>query len=429
MRDFFKKLFGGKEPESILVAFDSIPGLVSEREAAAEARLNEQTDAPKQNIRNAVARLRLIVNTIAGAEHDPEIHPRLKNIAKNTLPQYIRAMHTALAKDLPEETEEFYLASVECVKSCLNSMKGPGRYLQIVFPDEMKDSRAGIDVIGREINAITAALGEYRKERATLTEVRLLHASIHDSMQDLGRAREKYQRISQRIRETAERIDAIDREMAALPSDPRMTEVDAKRSALKEVEVQRDDRARAYAALSMTASHVLRKAEKIAAKQKHPGEMAILKHAMFLLSDHELPDPDEIEKAMTAASPIAERMIEAGEISLKNKEERAVFADTAHFCSDMSRTCSDLRRFEENCRAAQEALQTHPLIAKSGSLAREKAQLGAMLEKERLTQTDLSEWQEKTKERIPKLREELRKKVGDIIGKNVQFQDDTPQPA
>lgn len=425
MRDFFKKIFGAKEPESVTIAFDSIPGMLDAREAAARSTLKEQTITPKQNIRNAVAQLQLIINAIAGAEHDPAIHPKLKSIAKNTLPQFIRAMNTALSKDLPDDSEEFYLASVECVKSCLNNINGPGRYLQIVFPEEMKASRTGINAIGHEINIITAALGASRKEIAAVTGARSLYTNILGSTADVTKAAEKNQRTRQRIEEISGRLFAIGQELAAMPADPRMAEVEERRKSLHELEQHLEEKTRTYAALSMTASHVLRKAEKIAAKQKNASEIAILKHAMALLSDHELPDNTELESALAAACPVVERMIGAGEIALKNKEERAVFSDTARFCSDMGRTCTDLRTQDGACRKAQEALQVHPLLVKSGSLEREKTQLEAMLEKEQLSLKDLSDWQQKTKDRIPLLREELAKKVGDITGKNVQFSDDS----
>src|SRR5512145_1780762 len=131
MRDFLKKLFSGKEPESVVVEFEALPRLLKSREEAAKAKYDATTEEPVRNIRNAAAQLQHIVNTIAGAEHDPAIHPKLKSIAKNTLPQFIRSMNSSLAKELPEDPDEFYPAAVECVKGCLNSMKGPGRYLQI----------------------------------------------------------------------------------------------------------------------------------------------------------------------------------------------------------------------------------------------------------------------------------------------------------
>jgi hypothetical protein len=429
MRDFFKKLFAGKEPESVSLALTDIPDLIRNREKAARSALEENTREPIRNIRNAVAQLQLIVNTIAGAEHDPEIHPRLKNIAKNTLPQYVRAMNTALAKDLPDDPEEFYTASVECVKNCLNSIKGPGRYLQIVFPEEMKASRNGIDAIGREINRITTAIGEYRRETAAISQVRAHHAAILDARAGLLKAEEKSRRVIQRIREITDRLSGIEREEKAMPADPGMAEVEERRASLQVLERDRDEKARAYAALSMTTSHVFRKAEKIASRQRHAEEVLKLKHAMHILSDHELPDPDELQTALAAACPVAERMIALGEIALKNKEERAVFSDPGSFCSEMCRTCAELRTHEVAHRDAQETLLAHPLLMKAGSLEREKTQLGLMLEKEQHTQQELDEWQRKTRNHVPVLTEELRKHMEALLGKQIHLLDDNHPPS
>ena len=206
-------------------------------------------------------------------------------------------------------------------------------------------------------------------------------------------------------------------------ADPQMADARAKQAQIADLEKHRDESARAYASLSMTASHVLRKAEKIAIRQKHPAEISTLQHAMFLLSDHELPDTSELHTALGAAGPVASRMIDAGEIPLKNKEERAVFSGTGSFCTDICTACGRLMEEEARCRAAREALEKHPAIVRAASLDREQAQLHTMVEKELQGQKELAEWQQKEKDRIPGLTEELRKKVEEIMGKNVQFQD------
>ncbi|MCK9582000.1 MAG: hypothetical protein M0Q92_16340, partial [Methanoregula sp.] len=71
----------------------------------------------------------------------------------------------------------------------------------------------------------------------------------------------------------------------------------------------------------------------------------------------------------------------------------------------------------------------HPIHQKTGSLEREKVQLEAMLKKERQSQTELTEWQQKTQERIPVLRDELKNKMEGIIGRTVQYSDVFPTSA
>ena len=86
-----------------------------------------------------MARFQLTVNSLKDADQNPETHPRIKSIAKNSLPLFLRAMNTSLAKEMPDDPEAFYAAAVECVKGCLNAVRGQGRYLMVAFPEEMKD--------------------------------------------------------------------------------------------------------------------------------------------------------------------------------------------------------------------------------------------------------------------------------------------------
>ena len=68
---------------------------------------------------------------------------------------------------------------------------------------------------------------------------------------------------------------------------------------------------------------------------------------MEILSDHAVPDCVDLVNSICASSPITLRMIEAGEISLKNKEERAIFSDTARFCEDIGTACRELEQREK----------------------------------------------------------------------------------
>jgi hypothetical protein len=426
MHSFIKKLLKQKEPKKYTLAFDTIPAWLDEQEKIPRSALENETINPVRNIRNATARLQHIVNGIADAEHDPAIHPKLKSIAKNSLPLFVKAMNSSLSKELPEDIEEFYSAAAECVKGCLNSIHGQGRYLQAVFPEEMKAVKSGIDAIGRELNVITTSLTRYRKTKTLLQSIRSLYDAIRDIRIDAEKSREKSQRMSARIKEYSERISVIEKELLVLPSDAGMKEVNEKKSAQAELEKRQTDVIRTYAALSMTVSHVFRKAEKIATKQRQPTEIATIRHAIELLSDHTVPQIKDLESALNTAFPFVQKMIAAGDIVLKNKEERAVFSDTGRFCAEMCSIGTEIRARELACDDLRKAIETHPVLMKMNSMEREQIQLGSMLEKERHAQNELSDWSVKIKEKVPALQQELHQKIAEIIGENVQLQIDYP---
>ncbi len=424
MVSFLEKLLGKKEPEVFSLGMGAVPAWLDSREKTARSVLLRETGEIKDKIRADIRNLEEITSTVAEAEQDPEVHPKLKSIAKNSLPQFVRAMNASLSKELPDDIEEFYPAAVECLKSCLNSTRGQGRYLQVVFPEEMKAVRAGIDAIGHEINEITASLGRYRKEQGQIDAARSLHTALLEISADIRKAEEKNNRISLRITELDERRLAIEKELVAYPADTRMDEVNILKKALNEAENSRDAVMRTNAALSMTASHVFRKAEKIAVRKKHPSEISVLRRAMELLSDHTVPDTEDLSAVLAAACPVAERMIGDEEITLKNREERAIFSDTKKFCGEICTSYTDLGLAEEACRIAQEKLASHPFLVRIHSLEREKAQLETMQKKEDQSCVELIDWLRKTKEKIPELTGELTKKIEEMVGGRVQLQVD-----
>jgi hypothetical protein len=424
MYKFIKDLLKKKEPERLSLPLDAVPALLDEHEKTLRLSLETETDLPIQNIRNASAQLQHIVNGIAGAEHDPAIHPKLKSIAKNSLPLFVKAMNASLKKDLPEDIEEFYAASVESVKGCLNSTRGQGRYLQVVFPEEMKAVKSSIDAIGHEINTITGSLARFQKQKALIGAALSLHDALYDLRIDARKSLEKDARITNRIRDSTERIGCIEKEMAELCSDAGMQEVREKKLYLSEVEKRRDEMVRTYTALSMTASHVFRKAEKIATKQKLSSEISNLRHTIDLLSDHTAPDTKELASALITAFPVAQRMIDSGDILLKNKEERAIFSDTGKFSNDIFSICKEIMIQEMAYKRAEGELESHPLLTRINALGREKTQLVSMLHKEQQSKKDLADWSEKTLVKIPALAEELKQKLEEIVGGSVQLQTD-----
>jgi hypothetical protein len=121
-------------------------------------------------------------------------------------------------------------------------------------------------------------------------------------------------------------------------------------------------------------------------------------------------------------------MIDAGEIVLKNKEERAIFSDTGRFSAEMCAACAEIITQELVCKSVQDSLSSHPVLVMMNSLKREKTQLEYMLGKEHQSRKDLAEWSEKTQGRIPALTDELHKKIEEIYGGSVQLQIDDPVP-
>lgn len=429
MRDLLKKIFGTTKPAPQVLSYTGMPAWLDQQDETAQSELASGIRQPMADIRNAVAHLQLHLATLAGAEHDPVMHPKLKTIAKNSLPQFVRAMKSATAKDLPEDPEEFYTAAAECVKNCLQAIRGPGRYLQAIFPEETKSIRLAIDEMGRGINTVNPLLGAYRKRSAEIRSARAIMDEIGSLREDYTRSEERARRMQARITEITERSAAIEAELAHLPEDPAMHEIEEMKRALDDLAGQRDDAVRTYSSLSMTASHVIRKAEKLAARDHHTPEVSLIRTTMEILSSHDIPAPDLLDTRLAAACPVIVQMIDSGQIALKNKEERTLFSDIPRFRSEIGAACTALCSLEERCRQAESALAAHRITLSMQSLAREKAQLAVMLTREQETLSDLTEWQTKTMEHIPALYADLRNRIKDLSAETLILEEYGALPA
>ncbi len=426
MLKFLKSLLGSSVDNQVTLSESEVLPWLAEQEKTARTTLQAEVEEPIRTIRNAQAHLQLTVNNLKSADQSPETHPKIRSIAKNSLPLFLRAMNTSLAKELPEDPEGFYGEAVESVKGCLNAVRGQGRYLMVAFPDEMKDIKAGIDAIGREINVMTRAIGRFKEEFSRITAARGAYAALSDAGKDRERSFAREERIRERVAENTARRNAIEAETARLAADESFLALDTGRTRCAELANERDDLFRHYASLTMTASHVFRKAEKIAIRKHLSKEVHILKDAMEILSHHEVTTADTVSRALDAACPIVQQMIEENDIILKNREERVIFSDTVQFSGEVSGLCTKYREIGERCRTEEETLHSHPVPVRLRSLEREKEQLESMQAHEEQEHRDLLKARKELEDAIPLLREELTKKLGVMSGETVQLQSDEP---
>lgn len=421
MFKLLKNLIKSVKPAPLLLMYDVIPAWLENREGMQYRLVSSNTASPIGVVREAVNNLGEIVQTLRAAEYNEELHPKLKSIAKNTLPQFAKAMETALSKPLPDDVEGFYSTATEILKGCINSSRGQGKYLQTVFPKEMKTVRTGIDTIGREINAMNEALAPYRIEMEKITEARKIHEALSDIKNDTVKSYAKESRIEQRIHDTRTRIGECEQELASLERDEAQGQLAEKHRVLSRMIEERDGVIRRYAALSMTASHVLRKAEKLAHKQHRKSDEAVLIHAMDILSDHTVPDAAYLAQTLTAACTITVTMIQSGDVSLKNKEERTLFSDTGEFISEIRQLSEKYTDLAKMCDEAEHSFRSHPVVARTENVAREKNQLEVILEKEHQSLKDLITWRKDLQQSITSLQEKLKKTLGEISGNDVQI--------
>lgn len=421
MLKFLKNLIRPEEPEQLLIGFTGIPGWLSERRTESVATLDTGTKKERNEIRSSVEQLAQVIQILTAARFNEDIHPRLRSIAEKSLPQYTKAINGALEKPLPEEPPEFYTAAAELLKACINSSRGQGKYLQAAFPDEMKAITACIASIGRNINAMNGPVGTYRKRIARIDEAAKVHGALTDIDQDYAKSQEKEERMQRHIGKLNEQAAACEQTARALDQERTGQDLAGQERGLSLLKGECDQTMHRYSALSMTASHVLRKAEKVAHRQQKGGEGKAIAAAMSILSNHKVPDPSELPAALSAAYKPARRMIDAGEVVLKNREERELFSSEQEFLDRIMAPCTRYAQEHERYVAAERTFASHPVITRHAEVKRELKLLYETLAKDRQAHADLLQWQQELKGNIPGLKEQIRKIMGEIAGGDVQI--------
>jgi iron-sulfur cluster repair protein YtfE (RIC family) len=421
MLKFIKDLFKPEEKAPFEIRFDGIPRWLESCRQAAIGQLGSDTEKERAAIRSSAGELGEVAGNLQAAQFNEAIHPRIRSIAQKSLPQYYRAVTAALEKPLPDEPEEFYAAAAELLKACVNSAQSQGKYLTVAFPEEMKSINACVAEIGRSINAMNGPVSLYRTAIDRISGADKLHDALVDLDEDLEKSREKEERILQRIRETDERIAAIkiaEKELERKRNEPDLTEQE---NALLKLRQEQEATLRQYSAVSMTASHVLRKAEKVARRQQKVSDERAISALTGILSDHAVPDPGVLAGVLDAAYIPARKLIDGGEVALKNREEQALFSSQKEFSDTIlaisARYADQAARFG----AAEKAFLSHPVITRHEEVAKELTRLTESLAKEKQSHADLVQWQHDLELKIPSLREKLQKNMEGVYGGDVQI--------
>jgi len=322
-----KELFRKEEELPFTLASGEVPGWISGEYSQVEKNHKDRVDLARGNILPNIDKLRELVGFLGSAEHEEAVHPKLGNVVEKSLPLYKKAMMSALNRQFPEGPDDFYGAVTECLKGCLKSSAGPGRYLIGVFQEEMKAIRAVIDQIGREMNSLNPAIAEARRKGEELSRVRQIYDSYLHACEEFRQAEDHYPLLTNRSLVLQREIKVIDEELCRLKTDPREKQIDELHAEETRLKEEHERERSEFTALGNMIVHVLKRAEKVALKNNNVA-LAKKTHTLaVLLSKSEIPSIPVLCQELNEVLPEIIVMVTHGDISLKNREEHQYFSD------------------------------------------------------------------------------------------------------
>lgn len=372
---FVKDLLARKDgaPAATGVGLADLSRLIDDESASIAGRTGPAFEEPAREVRRGVAALGAVLEQLARADWDTALHPKLEQISRTTLPAFVRAMESCLARPLPDDPHEFYTAAAGLLKCAISALRGQGRYLRAVLPDEMKAVKAGVDVIGHAVNSMTAALGDEKRDLAALAalRVRLDRVSVLDDEQ---------QDAERRAAEAAAGLDALAGERTA--AGTALDDLD-RSAAARELEGRRADAERLAArAGALEAAHraqagglitVLRRAERLVAKRGDRPAATRLHHLQSTLASPLGEDGSALAAPLAAGLAVVRELVAAGEIA--PKEGDPAFDDPGAIAAAVQARADEHARVTGEAAALERELAASPVALERERLAGRLRQL------------------------------------------------------
>jgi len=418
-----KELFGGAESADIQeIRPDEIPNLLTSHEKMWEDELRGSTADSRKKILEIRDQLILAVQNLSASERETAFHPKLEKIAKNSLPQFEKAILVALNRQLPEDADAFYQACTESLKGCVKGLAGPGRYLRNVLPEEMKDIRVLVDEFGKEINTLTPRVAEWRKKKEAVRILRETHSQTREMEMALDELSRDIPSLEIEIADFNFALNKCKNEKetceTALAEDQIFQ--DEKREVVRSehelLEVERE----AHAVFS-TLTHVLRKAEKITHRPDTERLAKELNQVISMIGPGEAPVGEEVLQKVTSVLPVISSMIRSEEIQLKNQEERSLFSAPDEIPGTLSGLVRKRAQALEKMRLIKSQMTAHPAIIRLAEIDEDLKSLEAGIMEKEKRYRELEQKRQEILGEIPARYTRMEQQISLALGKSMRI--------
>ncbi len=414
-----KEMFHKEEVPPLILASREIPDWITGEYSKVGKNEKDHVDVSRRNILGNIEKLRELVEFLGSAEHEGVVHPKLEKVVEKSLPLYKKAIMAALNRQFPENPDDFYIAITECLKGCLKSSAGPGRYLIAVFPEEMKAIKAAIDQVGREINSLNPTIAEARSKGAGLNKIRQIYESYLHTCEEFRQAEDQYPFLIDRSLVLQGEIIVLSEEISRLGQDPRMKQIDELHAEGKQLKEEYERARGEFSASGTMIVHVLKRAEKVAQKDRNVALAKKIHTLAELLSKSEIPAISVLCQELNDVLPEITVMVMRGDISLKNKEEHQYFSNPALLPGKMQKIFSRIEGTDNQLAETRRKIEGSSFIKEKESMDRSYHKKMSELAEVKLSKTSLEGRLTILKEEIPLLLQQTEDLISAYSGKKV----------
>jgi len=355
MAGFLKSIFGKKEesPGTLEFSLGEVSPWLDTCEDKIHSGLDDLVLASRERAVVAIETLKVQVGDLGRLQPpaDQTMSPKLRRVVEQGIPRFVAAMEKTLDTRLSAVPGEYYDDCVGIIAGTAKNMKGPGRYLATVFPREMKEIRATLDIIGRDVNVLGKRLGPARTEMEAIDSARAVVSAIEAAIAEYKLLEQNEAELMAVIgRENAD-LAAAQENIAALMQGDEKKAADALSAEISGLEEREQGIARDFEQLRSRSANVFRKAVHAAESEGNAGAAATIEVFRTSLTTPAAIDLEVTVVQYRALYPALRALIKSHEGIVKNRDEEELFFDEGHFIGLLSALSG---RWEENAARLRE---------------------------------------------------------------------------
>lgn len=420
----FLDRFRRKQPEEQVLALDyaEIPQWRDRQEIEVRTEMSGQTEKQRAAIGRAVEDAKSKVNRLLKVEIDDQTPPKLRRVVETSLQPFVRAMDITLSRHLSADPIEFYNDAAEVLKGCVKHMNGQGKYLAAALPEEMKDIRSSISIMGLEINNMTREIARAERTMGRIREIGTAHHALDEAVREYGAKHERWELIWKEISKDEARLKTITEKIAEVESDEGYRSAEALKARASALEEEKQGLEERYHTLVSTAGGVLRRAAHAAERQGDSGLAHRIQKVMQLLDRPVEEECEMLARSFAAMLPEIRAMIEQNTIVLKNKDELRLFSGDHGPSGELEEICGRHAAVRGEIDALQVSIARSEPLAVMDDLEQRRENIQAKHRGDLDRMTAYEREMEAIKAEIPPLREALLGRIEAFAGETTRVE-------
>lgn len=376
MPGFIKSLFSKPEPEPVTLLFDEVGGYLDRKENEAALIVETAAERARAVCTAGMEELYEKVQEIGKMEvrQDSHPHPKVRTVAEKSIPRFISAMEKALSQQLTSDPELMYEDIIALIRSLADAMKKHGRYIAVVFPDDMKSIKSSLDHMGKALNSMTEEVRPAVEIRGGVSRARPLYQEIKAGMEESALLEGEILSMEDDFRELEAGVAEHDEKISSITSGQEYSSFISTKNRLSALREEQEEIVSGFEHLRSSCINVFRKSAYIAEKDGNTALAREINRLMEFLSSPGEATADAVE-IYQGIYPSILAITKEHDGILKNSDEIKLFSSGELFPSRLSDIISEYMRVDEEIYAEKAALEGSGLAGELKRLESEKEKL------------------------------------------------------